>query len=114
MQDIGGKKDTELSKENLTLCWREFSVESLDTVSLLEIGCCFPRGFARNLEPISQPPKRGSSRRYSKRCTANNRSTEWNSCEFRLTLALPSPDGLSNDLLSRSMIANEKRASSAR
>jgi hypothetical protein len=51
MQDIGGKKDTELSKENLTLCWREFSVESLDTVSLLEIGCCFPRGFARNLEP---------------------------------------------------------------
>ncbi len=38
MQDIGGKEDTELSKENLTLCWREFSVESLDTVSLLEIG----------------------------------------------------------------------------
>jgi hypothetical protein len=29
MQDIGGKEDTELSKENLTLCWREFSVESL-------------------------------------------------------------------------------------
>ncbi len=45
MQDIGGKEDTELSKENLILCWREFSVESLDAVSLLEIGCFFPRGF---------------------------------------------------------------------
>jgi hypothetical protein len=29
MQDVGGKEDTELSKENLTLCWREYSVESL-------------------------------------------------------------------------------------
>jgi hypothetical protein len=29
MQDVGSKRDTELSRENLTLNWRELSVESL-------------------------------------------------------------------------------------
>jgi len=29
MQDVGGKEDTELSKEDLTFRWRELSVESL-------------------------------------------------------------------------------------
>jgi hypothetical protein len=29
MQDIGGKEDTELSKADLILSWRELSVESL-------------------------------------------------------------------------------------
>jgi len=38
MQDIGGKKDTELSKENLTLGGESSLSNPLDTVSLLEIG----------------------------------------------------------------------------
>jgi len=29
MQDVGSKEDTELSKEDLILSWRELSVESL-------------------------------------------------------------------------------------
>ena len=29
MQDVGNKEDTELSREDLTLSWRELSVESL-------------------------------------------------------------------------------------
>jgi hypothetical protein len=29
MQDVGNKEDTELSREDLTLSWRELPVESL-------------------------------------------------------------------------------------
>jgi hypothetical protein len=30
MQDVGSKEDMELSREDLTLSWRELSVESLE------------------------------------------------------------------------------------
>ena len=40
MQDAGGKEDAELSEDNEMRGWREWRVESLDTVSLLEIVFC--------------------------------------------------------------------------
>lgn len=36
IQDVGSKEDTEISREDLTLRWKELPVETLDTVSLLE------------------------------------------------------------------------------
>ena len=44
VQDIGSKEDTELNGQGLTLSWRELSVETPDTVSLLEIGRFFRSG----------------------------------------------------------------------
>ncbi len=42
MQDIGGKEDTELSEEDLTLRWRKLSVECLGTLS-----ACWKLGLSR-------------------------------------------------------------------
>ena len=47
MQDVGGKEDTELSKENLTLCWREYSVESLGHCQSIGNRMFFPREGSR-------------------------------------------------------------------
>jgi hypothetical protein len=43
MQDIGSKEDTELTRQHLALSQESCLSNPLDTVSLLEIGCLFPR-----------------------------------------------------------------------
>ena len=45
MQDAGGKEDAELSEDNEMLGWRDWRVESLDTVSLLENSLLFAGYF---------------------------------------------------------------------
>ena len=39
MQDVGRKQDTKLNREALSLSSRELPIGTLDTVSLLDIGC---------------------------------------------------------------------------
>jgi len=56
IQDVDSKENTELSSEDLTLDWRETSVESLDTVSPLEIGDASritPPFLLREKHPVS-------------------------------------------------------------
>ena len=48
MQDAGGKEDAELSEDNEMLGWRDWRVESLDTVSLLE-NSSLSSGYSRLL-----------------------------------------------------------------
>jgi hypothetical protein len=55
MQDVGSKEDTELSREDLTLSWRELSVESLEHCQSVGNWMFFPPGFARNGKPKSIP-----------------------------------------------------------
>lgn len=49
MQGVGGKEDTELSREDLVLGQSELSVESLDAVSRLEVQAHLIQGKDRCL-----------------------------------------------------------------
>jgi len=53
MQDVGSTEDTELSRKDLTLSWREFPVESLGHCQSVGNWMLFPARCARNGEPKS-------------------------------------------------------------
>jgi hypothetical protein len=57
MQDVGSKEDTQLSREVLTLTWRELPVESLGHCQSVGNWMFFPAWCARNGEtkPILFP-----------------------------------------------------------
>jgi hypothetical protein len=55
MQDIGSTADTEFSRKDLALRWRELRVEVLQALSAYWKLVLFPRGFAKNGEPNSIP-----------------------------------------------------------
>jgi len=56
MQDVGNNEDTELSREDLTLSWREFPVESIGHCQSVGNGVFFRRGLARNELTYLYPP----------------------------------------------------------
>ncbi len=48
MQDVGSKEDTELSSEDLTLSWRELSVQSLGQCQSVGNWMFFPARVSKN------------------------------------------------------------------
>jgi len=57
MQDIGSTVDTEFSRKDLALRWRELRVEVHEALSAHWKLDLFPRGFAKNGEPNSIPAR---------------------------------------------------------
>jgi len=48
MQDVGSKEDTELSSEDLTVSWRELSVQSLGQCQSVGTWMFFPARVSKN------------------------------------------------------------------
>jgi hypothetical protein len=65
MQDVDSKEDTQLSREDLTLSWRELPVESFGHCQSVGNWMFSPRGFAeeRRTQVYSLPLKNNLSAR---------------------------------------------------